>query len=136
MRLNFTFPFSGPTNSEFYKLPLLPMVLFSEAGSLRVNGLVDTGASVNVLPHGVGLSLGLIWEQNKAAITLSGNLANFPAQLVTLFARIGDYVPVPLNFAWSQSDNTRLILGHANFFMAFNVCVYRSDGVFEVKPNP
>jgi len=49
-------------------------------------------------------------------------------------AEIGDFPPVRLAFAWSRSDNVPLILGQMNFFMEFDICFYRSQLEFEVKP--
>jgi len=38
-------------------------------------GLLDTGASVNVLPYNVGVQLGASWEEQRFCVTLAGNLA-------------------------------------------------------------
>jgi len=38
-------------------------------------GLLDTGASVNVLPYNVGVQLGASWEEQRFSVTLAGNLA-------------------------------------------------------------
>jgi hypothetical protein len=44
------------------QMPYLPLVLSLNGQSLNTQGLLDTGASVNVLPYELGLQLGLIWE--------------------------------------------------------------------------
>jgi hypothetical protein len=54
--------------------PFLPITLVA-ANSIAVSGLLDTGATVSVLPYGVGENLGAVWEQQTTLITLSGNLA-------------------------------------------------------------
>lgn len=33
-----------------------------------------------------------------------------------------------------KTDNVRLLLGQANFFVEFDVCFYRSQEAFEVRP--
>jgi hypothetical protein len=42
--------------------------------------LLDTGASVNVLPYEIGLQLGAVWEEQIVPIQLSGNLARMEAR--------------------------------------------------------
>lgn len=88
-------------------------------------GLVDSGATINVMPYDMRLQLGAIWEDNKAIIQLSGNLGNQPVLPLLAMAQIGDIVPIQLAFAWTKQLNTPLILGQTNFFMEF-------DGVFTV----
>jgi hypothetical protein len=45
-------------------------------GDLRIEaiGLVDSGATVNVLPYELGIQLVAEWDDNMAIIQLSGNL--------------------------------------------------------------
>lgn len=47
---------------------------------------------------------------------------------------IADFPPIRLAFAWSRSDDAPLILGQMNFFMESDVCFYRSQMEFEIKP--
>ena len=63
--------------------PLLPITLLG-AKSISVSGLLDTGATVNVLPYAVGEQLGAVWEQQTTPMTLSGNLAACEARAVIL----------------------------------------------------
>ena len=39
---------------------------------------------------------------------------------------------VRLAFAWVNSDSIPVILGQINFFLEFDVCFYRSKGMFDV----
>jgi hypothetical protein len=39
-------------------------------------GLVDSGATVHVLPYDVGLQLGVVWDDRKANMRLAGTLGN------------------------------------------------------------
>jgi Aspartyl protease len=115
-------------------VPKMPLTLTYRDSSIDVVALLDTGASVNVLPYRLGLQLGAVWEEQTMAVTLAGNLASTAARGLLVSARIGDFTPVRLVFAWSQSDDVPLLLGRMNFFMEFDVCFYRSQLIFEVCP--
>jgi len=99
-----------------------------------VFGLLDTGAAVNVLPYSVGEQLGSVWEQQRTPIVLSGNLARLPARGIVVSATVASLASVRLAFAWTQTDDVRLLLGQANFFLEFDACFFRSRSEFEVKP--
>ena len=120
-------------------MPRLPFVLNRGGESLLVAGLVDTGASVNVLPFDVGLALGATWEEDGRNLQLAGNLGEQdarPLQLEATFPRETTLKSrVPLIFAWSKDQNAPLLLGQFNFFENFDVCFYRSKNYFEVQPN-
>lgn len=115
--------------------PMLPLRLIG-AQSKSTFGLVDSGAAINVLPYGVGVELGLVWDQQTQLIELSGNLASVEARVVVLSAVIGSFPSVRMAFAWARTDEVSVILGQVNFFMEFDVCFFRSRDVFEVKPKP
>ncbi|WP_009631685.1 hypothetical protein [Synechocystis sp. PCC 7509] len=68
-------------------------------------------------------------------MTLAGNLASVEARGLLVSAQIGNFAPVRLVFAWSQSDDAPLLLGRMNFFLEFDVCFYRSQLSFEVRSN-
>jgi hypothetical protein len=112
---------------------MLPITLI---GSQRVatSGLVDSGAAINVLPYALGVRLGFDWDQQTRSVELSGNLASAEARVVVLSADVGGFPPVRLAFAWAQTDAVSVILGQVNFFMEFDVCFFRSRGVFDVRP--
>jgi hypothetical protein len=96
--------------------------------------LLDTGASVNVLPYDVGVRLGAVWEEQTTTVLLAGNLAPVEARGLVVSAEIRPFVPRRLVFAWSQTNNVPLLLGRMNFFLEFDVCFYRSQLAFEVRP--
>jgi len=54
------FPFTESEKSlgVASNLPYLPLVLSYRGTSLSVSGLLDTGATVNVLPYDIGRQLG------------------------------------------------------------------------------
>jgi hypothetical protein len=58
------FPYSMPdgTLDELDSLPRLPLTLQDREQRVEAIGLVDSGATVNVLPYRVGLALGALWS--------------------------------------------------------------------------
>jgi hypothetical protein len=113
--------------------PLLPITLAGQ-NTVQVMGLLDTGATVNVLPYKVGEQLGAVWDQQTVPVTLSGNLAKCEARAIVVITHVGRFPPVRLAFAWAKSDAVPVILGQVNFFLEFDVCFYRSRSRFEVRP--
>jgi hypothetical protein len=114
--------------------PRLPFTLRHNNQSVAVVGLLDTGAMVNVLPYQVGIDLGVVWEHQTTALRLTGNLAHFEARALLVSAAVGPFAPVRLVFAWTQAPNVPVLLGQVNFFMEFDVCFYRSQLSFEIRP--
>ncbi len=131
--MRFSYSVSDSSQNEFDSLPRLTFFLSLGAYELEVTGLVDSGATVNVLPYEIGL--GEVWDESKPHIRLAGNLGSFPAIPLAATAKIGDFRPVRLAFAWVKAD-APLILGQTNFFMEFDVCFYRSSIEFEIMQKP
>ena len=115
-------------------LPQLPLSLSYRESAIEVIALLDTGASVNVLPYSVGVQLGAVWDEQTTFVTLAGNLASIEARGLLISAQISNFSPVRLVFAWSLSDDVPLLLGRMNFFLEFDVCFYRSRLMFEIRP--
>ena len=97
---------------------------------------MDSGATINLLPHEVGSQLGAIWNDQEANLRVGGGLGGEPAIPVFVMAQIGDLPPAGLAFAWVRRSDVPLILGQMNFFMEFDVCFYRSRLEFEVTRKP
>lgn len=133
-KVRFAFTEIDPSLGALSTLPYLPIVLTYQNQSVSTTGLLDTGSSVNVLPYEMGLRLGAVWERQRLSVPLGGNLARFEARALVVTANVDRFPPVELAFAWTQDRNAPLILGHMNFFMAFDVCFYRSELLFEVSP--
>jgi len=130
------FPYVAANNLPTSLMPRLPMVLSLGGRSVEVNGLLDTGAAVNVLPYRVGLALGVVWEDQNVPVSLVGSLGQFEARALMLIGshpQITGNTGVQLVFAWTQAENTPVIFGQMNFFLEFDVCFYRSQSVFEVN---
>ncbi len=128
------FLFVDHGQGEAAHLPYLPLELTLGAKSITVEGLVDSGSTINVLPYDVGIQLGAVWEQQTIPVQLTGNLAREEARALVVAARVGGFAPVKLAFAWTRLLSVPVILGQVNFFMEFDVCLFRSRGVFEVRP--
>lgn len=130
------FPFVAVQNQrgELALRPLLPVTLSYGDISVETSGLLDTGADVNVLPYALGLQLGGNWEQARAGIRLSGNLARYEARGILVRCAIEQLPPVHLAFAWTQAEGVPLLFGQVNFFSEFDVCFLRARGIFEIRP--
>jgi hypothetical protein len=131
-RFNFTEGFDAFGVAD--ALPQLLLVLTHWGSAVEALALLDTGVSVNVLPYRIGIELGAVWEEQTTSVILAGNLASVEARGLLVSAEIGEFAPVRLVFAWSSSDNVPLLLGRMNFFLKFDVCFYRSQLAFEVRP--
>jgi hypothetical protein len=124
---------TNPQLGSLSAFAYIPIQLTYQANSTQLVGLLDTGASVNVLPYEVGLSIGLIWEAQNLTIPLGGNLVQSEAKAVVLTAQIANFERVDLAFAWSRDRHAPLLLGQTNFFQIFDVCFYRAEMVFEIS---
>jgi hypothetical protein len=132
--MKFPYVTAGPAQSELDSLPRLPLTLHYGQRQITEAGLVDSGATVNVLPYSLGVRLGAAWDNHSATIRLAGNLGNYLAMPLVVTAEVGGFTPVKLAFAWTQAENVSLILGQMNFFMEFDVCFFRSRLEFDVNP--
>jgi len=116
-------------------MPRLPLLLSgADNHVMEVRGLVDSGATVSVLPFSIGQQLGGKWSESDAKFQLGGKLSRVASIPLILTAQVGLFHPVRLGFAWTQSDTVPIILGLNNFFQQFDVFFYRSELEFEIKP--
>ena len=129
----FKYSTTSPNQNEFDSLPRIPLLLRRGDRSIEAVGLVDSGATVNVLPYELRIQLGAEWDDTRAIIQLSGNLGSQSAMPLSSTAEIATFPPIELLFAWTRSLNAPLILGQTNFFLEFDVCFYRSRSEFEIK---
>lgn len=132
--MRFNYSTTDASQNEFDSLPRVPLALHHQSQTIEVVGLVDSGATVSVLPYAVGLRLGAIWDDRRAVIQLAGNLSSQPAMPFFAMAEIVGCGSARLAFAWVRNENVPLILGQTNFFLEFDVCFYRSKFEFEINP--
>jgi hypothetical protein len=130
------YPFvaKDPARGAATLLPYLPIILSLREHTASAVGLLDSAAAVNVLSYDLGRQLGAVWEEQTVAVHLTGNLAQQEARALLVSATVGKFPPVRLAFAWTQSNTVPVLLGQVNFFMEFDVCLFRARSVFEVKP--
>ena len=125
---------ADPALGSASALPYVPITLQYGDREIEVSGLVDSGATLNVLPYDLGLQLGAAWERHTVPVRLAGNMADSEARAIVVMGRIGRFAPVRLAFAWTRSNRVPLILGQTNFFMEFDIRFCRSQWYFEIKP--
>jgi hypothetical protein len=92
--MRFKYSTSDAAQNEFDSLPRLPLRLSQGDRAIEALGLVDSGATVNVLPYEIGLELGAVWDDSRAIIQLAGNLSNLPAMPFFATAEVSDFAPV------------------------------------------
>ena len=99
------YPFvsSDTTLGEASFRPYLPFALVHQQVSVTSSALLDTGASVNVLPYSVGIELGYEWDRQTTALSLTGNLAQYEARVVLAQAVVGQFEPVQLVYCLDTS---------------------------------
>lgn len=130
----FSYRDRNPSNPGFDLMPDLPTVLRSGPHALSALGLVDSGASISVLPHSLGVQLGFDWNAQTLQLRLSGVFDGVAARGIAVEAMVGKLPPVRLVLAWAASDQVPFVLGQFNFFQAFDVAFFRSRGIFEIRP--
>lgn len=114
-------------------MPDLPILLRHQSHSASGVGLVDSGASIRVLPYSLGVQLGFDWQNQTSPIALGGTLAGVEARGIVVDGVVGNLPSVRLAFAWAKSDQVPFLLGEFNFFQAFDVLFFRSRGAFEIR---
>lgn len=132
--MRFRYSAADSTQNEWDSLPRLPLTLRVGRRAIEVMALVDSGATVNVLPYRIGVQLGAFWDDRLSVLQLAGNFGNSSAMPLFPMADITGFPRTRLAFAWSRSDSVPVILGQMNFFLEFDVCFYRSQLEFEILP--
>jgi hypothetical protein len=92
--MRFKYSTSDPDQDEFDSLPRIPFVLRKEGRFVDTVGLVDSGATVSVLPYELGVRLGATWDDDQAVIRLAGSLGDQPAIPLLADVEIGSIPPV------------------------------------------
>jgi hypothetical protein len=68
--MRFNYSTNSSIQNEFDSLPRIPLILQKDDQSIETNGLVDSGATVNVLPYELGVQLGGVWDNRYPVINL------------------------------------------------------------------
>lgn len=116
--------------------PRLSLTLTLNDRSVDVVGLVDSGATVNVLPYDIGVALGADYYSQRLLTNLGGSLASVEVRalrLDVLHPLLTPDTTVPLVFAWAHSNDVPVLFGQMNFFLEFEGCFFRAEQFFEAK---
>ena len=94
----------NPASPGLDLMPDVPILLRHQSQALSAVGLVDSGASISVLPYSLGLQLGFDWQSQTAPITLAGTLAHVDARGIVVEAARPDFTILLRNAALSISQ--------------------------------
>ena len=114
-------------------MPIVPITLSLGIRTFETEGLLDTGAAVNVLPYKAGLEIGANWNALDSEVQLTGSLSRHEARILTTYVSVGTFDPVEMVFAWTQVEKAPLLLGQTNFFMMFDAFFSRTEKYFELS---
>src|SRR5579859_3842935 len=94
MAQGYRFPYSSPDGTSAGLMPRLPLTLKLEKRTVDVYGLIDSGASINVILYSVGLALGPVWEEQNLDVPLVGSLGRAEARTLIVEALHPQLTPV------------------------------------------
>lgn len=135
------FPFSDVPGKPG-TLPFIELTLYyvgddpNLANRLTVPAVVDSGATVNVLPRDVGEHFGLNWKEQQDILATGGIVYGHTSLALLLWGKVPGLKPQKLSFAWSElpSSKVRTLLGQTNFFDEFFVDFRKPLGFFDIEP--
>ena len=122
-------------------LPFIPLTLLHTGDGVHITArmtvpaLVDSGATVNVLPRDIGEQMGLEWKSLQAILPSAGTIRRRPALALPLFVKVPQLAPQRLLFAWSElstHDHMAVLLGQTKFFDEYYVDFRKPDGYFDI----
>lgn len=116
-------------------IPLINIQLSYNTASVNVPAVVDSGATLNIMPYDIGMALNLNWDNQTFPLDLGGILTGTQAYAVLLQAKIESFPSFKLAFAWINKPSTevRVLLGQVNFFQEFDVHFYGRQKTFEIS---
>lgn len=115
--MKFTYSKSDPRQREADRRPRVSLHLCRRQRVVETIGLVDSGATISVLPYSLGLQLGFVWDESQANLPLAGIVSGYNGIGLRISSVIADQYSVDLAFAWVKSDAIPVILGQMNFFL-------------------
>jgi hypothetical protein len=122
----------GMTLRRNEDLPFLELTLSDGQNQIVRHGLVDSGATPNLLPYSDGLALGLPWAGRQ--VKLSGTVAPIENCTVDLTVKVAHYPAFVCPFTWVRSDEHRLLLGQYGLFQLFDITFHGSRKMFQISP--
>jgi|SRR5579859_3918375 len=130
------FSYTAVDNTPTGLAPRLALTLRYGQNAIEINGLLDSGSAVNLLPHPVGLALGAVWAEQPLLEPVAGSFGHLEARGLAVLAshpQLTGNEPVRLVFAWALTQDVPVLFGQVNFFMEFEICFYRTQSYFEIK---
>ncbi|MCP4109047.1 MAG: retroviral-like aspartic protease [Desulfobacteraceae bacterium] len=130
------FEYTAPPPGALFGKPLATITLSRDGHEITVSALVDSGATISVLPYDMGCQLGLVWEEQNIPIRLGGPLQGVPAVAVLVTGHMTGLAETPLVMAWIAETERTIppILGQVNFFQQFKVTFEGYANVFDISP--
>lgn len=84
-------------------LPFVPIILSQAGREVSGLGLIDSGATINVLPFEIGLELDLVWEEQNFPLQLVGALREAPAFGVLLVGRVEPFACTHMDMSYETN---------------------------------
>lgn len=132
------FDYTAPPPGALCGKPLVTIVLCHDGHEITVSALVDSGATISILPDEVGRQLGFVWEEQTIPIHLGGPLKGIPAVAVLVNGHLSGLPETPLVMAWVAETQhpIRPILGQLNFFQQYKITFEGYTNTFDICPRP
>ena len=132
------FDYAAPPPGALYGKPLVKIALSHDGHEIPVSALVDSGATISILPYETGRQLGFVWEEQTIPLHLGGPLKDLPAVAVLVDGHIPGLPETPLVMAWVAETEypIRPILGQVNLFQQFKITFEGYTNTFDIYPKP
>jgi hypothetical protein len=130
------FEYAAPPSGALFGKPLATVTLSRHEHEITVSALVDSGATISLLPHDIGRQVGLVWDEQTISIQLGGPLQGIPAVAVLVNGRMAGLPETSLVMAWvAETERPILpILGQVDFFQQFKVTFEGYAHAFDISP--
>lgn len=116
-----------------FSAPYLSICLHGVTTSLEELALVDSGATLSILPRSMGEKLGLNWLKATSLGKIAAASGAPEGRSARVKCQFGTLEPVTLGFAWIENDSVPLVLGQVDFFRQFKICFFESEREFEIS---
>ncbi len=132
------FDYTAPPPGALCGKPLVTMTLHHDEQRITVSALVDSGATISILPYEAGHQLGFVWEERTIPIHLGGPLKGLPAMAVLVDGQLPGLPETSLVMAWvaRTPHPIRPILGQLNFFQHYTITFEGYASRFDICPRP
>jgi hypothetical protein len=134
VKFEYTKSFATDSKGRFVSRPLLELELLGPEHSLRVFGLVDSGADMSLLNIRYAEALGITLDglPTKDFIGISDvRVPTFFAEVPIKIRHFKDILYLPVAFA--DSPSVDVLLGQEEFFDAYRIRFEKDHDVFEMQ---